>query len=265
MTCTNHDAPQQYKFRSPPPSRPSTPATRTPLTCLPITVVHRHQTLSHVTLHPAAHCSLSHDMHSITCPFPLHREVQMIYHRWESADFRACDMRGYLILSRILNPRGRYALVDQKSMKWPSKLTPKQLTTEATMNGLQSNWQPKATMKVQQINWQPKGILKGLQSNWQPKATSEELQSNWQPKATMKCLQSYWQPKATLNHYKQRRQRTKVFENIVLYSESPWFESRPGIRLTIFRTVSLFPSSQLLEHPNRNFQPITGRVQLQPS
>jgi len=53
----------------------------------------------------------------------------MIYHGWGSADITAGYMRGYLNFSRIINPRSRYALVDQKSMMLPSKLTPKQVTT----------------------------------------------------------------------------------------------------------------------------------------
>jgi len=56
-----------------------------------------------------------------------------------------------------------------------------------------------------------------------------------------------------MNQYTRRRQRTKV-SDYVLYSESPWFESRPRILLTNFLT-SPFPSSQILEqcndiHPN---------------
>jgi hypothetical protein len=70
-------------------------------------------------------------MHGITYHFPLHRDLQTIYHGWGSADITAGDMRGYLNLSRIINPRSRYTLVDQKSMLLPSKLTPKQLTTES--------------------------------------------------------------------------------------------------------------------------------------
>jgi hypothetical protein len=44
------------------------------------------------------------------------------------ADITAGDIRGYLNLSRIINPRSRYALVDQKSIMLPNKLTAKQVT-----------------------------------------------------------------------------------------------------------------------------------------
>jgi len=64
----------------------------------------------------------------------------------------------------------------------------------------------------------------------------------------MKSLQSNWQPRVTLNHQTPRRKRTKVFEN-VLYSGSPWFESRPGNRLTNFLT-SRFPFNQIHEECN---------------
>jgi hypothetical protein len=46
-----------------------------------------------------------------------------------------------------------------------------------------------------------------------------------------------------------------------LYSESPWFESRPGIQLTNFVT-SLIPSSQVLEQCNIQPSILTDTSQL---
>ena len=123
-------------------------------------------------------------MYGITCTFPLHIDVQMIYHRRWSFDMTAGDMRWYLNLSRIINGEAG-ALVDQKSMKWASKLTPKQAKPKATMNWFQSNRQPKATMNGSKatgnvkLNWKDSKATDNRKLNWKNSKATDNRKLNW--------------------------------------------------------------------------------------
>jgi hypothetical protein len=117
----------------------------------------------------------------------------MIYHRWRSADITACDMRGYLNLSRILNPRSGYAFVDQKSMKLPSKLSPNQLTTESynerTPKQLTTEsyneWSPKQLTTERYNELSPKQLTAGSYNERTPKQlTTEGYTESLQAKQT---------------------------------------------------------------------------------